>query len=196
MHRPLPDKTARALAFARAWLGNPRRVGAVAPSGRALAQAITREITPDSAPVIELGPGTGVFTEALLAKGIAADRLALVEASPGLAAGLRRMFPAVRVIESGAEAMTASVFGLGQTGAIVSGIPILAMRDADVRSILGFCFGELRPGAGLYQFTYGPRCPVKDAVLHDLGLGWRRIKTTWRNLPPATVYRIGRLAER
>ena len=70
-----------ALSFFLAWLANPLRVGAVSPSSRALADAITAEITPACAPVIELGPGTGVFTRSLIARGIPEERLALIEYS-------------------------------------------------------------------------------------------------------------------
>src|SRR2546427_320625 len=54
------------LLFFRALACNPRSVGAIAPSGANLASLITSEITAASGPVLELGPGTGVFTEALL----------------------------------------------------------------------------------------------------------------------------------
>jgi phosphatidylethanolamine/phosphatidyl-N-methylethanolamine N-methyltransferase len=81
-----PDSSGPALGerllFWRSWLRNPSRVGAIAPSGRALARLMTARITAADWPVIELGPGTGTFTRALLARGVPEHRLALVEADP------------------------------------------------------------------------------------------------------------------
>jgi phosphatidylethanolamine/phosphatidyl-N-methylethanolamine N-methyltransferase len=55
------------LRFLRALIARPKNVGAVAPSSRALARAIARQINPARpGPVLELGPGTGVVTRALL----------------------------------------------------------------------------------------------------------------------------------
>src|SRR5215472_17349379 len=79
--------------FARAWAAHPQRVGAIAPSSRRLARLITSEISPDSAPVLELGPGTGVFTRALLGRGLREDQLILVECDPRFARLLERDYP-------------------------------------------------------------------------------------------------------
>src|SRR5271166_6517937 len=84
--------------FFRAWIRGPLRVGAVAPSGRRLACLITSEIMLSSAPILELGAGTGVFTRALLARGIPEDQLTLVECDPGLAHILQVQFPRARVL--------------------------------------------------------------------------------------------------
>src|SRR4249920_2764998 len=87
------------LSFFLAWLSDPLRVGAVSPSGPALADAITREITPACAPVIELGPGTGVFTHSLIRRGIPEERLALIEREHVFARMLERTFPRARVLQ-------------------------------------------------------------------------------------------------
>ena len=67
------------LMFLRSWVSEPLRVGAVAPSGETLAEIITREISPAIGPVVELGPGTGVFTTKLLERGVRPEDLTLVE---------------------------------------------------------------------------------------------------------------------
>jgi len=85
-------------SFLRAWMADPLRVAAIVPSSGALAQMITAEITAASAPVIELGPGTGVFTRQLLARGIPEERLALVEYGSAFIPLLAYRFPAARVV--------------------------------------------------------------------------------------------------
>jgi phospholipid N-methyltransferase len=177
--------------FLRALVRDPTRVGAVAPSGRSLAKQITADITPSHAPVLELGPGTGVLTEALVARGVPEQAIALVEADPGFAERLAIRFPHARIL-----AMDAT--GLGDlpavfdepAGAVVSGLPLLSIPAEKVLAILRGAFSHLRPGGALYQFTYLPRCPVPSQVMQDLGLESRRVSAAWLNLPPAFVYRI------
>ena len=181
------------LPFLRAWLASPLRVAAIAPSGPALARAITADISPHTGPVIELGPGTGVFTAAILAAGVPAAELVSVEYGADFAALMRQRFPAVRLVErSAGDLADVTLFGPGQAGAVVSGLPILSMPKPVVRAILAKVFSELREGGAMFQFTYGYRCPVAAAVLDDLGLAARRTATVFVNAPPATVYRIER----
>lgn len=54
------------LIFFPAWVARPFQIAAIGSSGRALAEIITREIMPQTGHVIELGPGTGVFTTRMI----------------------------------------------------------------------------------------------------------------------------------
>lgn len=182
------------LFFLRSWLRNPRRVGAVAPSGQALARRITAQITPVSAPVIELGPGTGAFTQAILARGVPPEQLVLVEADRAFARALEARFPMLRVLAMDAARLGRSepLFGDALAGAVVSGLPLLAMPGDVVEAIVAGAFAQLREGGSFYQFTYGPRCPVPRDMLERHGLVAQRIGYALWNLPPASVYRIAR----
>jgi phospholipid N-methyltransferase len=179
------------LAFWRAWTENPLRVAAIAPSGTALAELITREITPACGPVLELGPGTGVFTRALLARGIQPEDLILVEHGAIFAELLQRRFPDTRVLRMDAAQLGRDGVGdIPPVGAVVSGIPILSMRPRQVLAIMAGAFGVMRSGGAFYQFTYGLRCPVSRRVLDRLGLKAMCVGRAYLNIPPATVYRI------
>lgn len=181
------------LTFLRAGLSDPRRVGAVAPSGRALARLITSEIAETSGPVIELGAGTGVFTRALLDRGVPERQLALVEAHPHFASLLKSRFPAAQVLVMGAgELRRVDPFEGRAAGSVVSGLPLLSMPRREIMRILRGSFRCLRSGGAFYQFTYGPMCPVPGAILKRLGLRAQRIGWVASNLPPASVYRIER----
>jgi phosphatidylethanolamine/phosphatidyl-N-methylethanolamine N-methyltransferase len=181
--------------FARSMLVDPRRVAALAPSGRVLALLISREIDNDSGPVLELGPGTGAFTRALLDKGVRPHNLTLIEAGAEFVACLQQRFPDVRVVHMDAARLGPSrLFERESLGAVVSGLPVLSMRRRSVLRLLAAAFAALRPGSALYQFTYGPVCPVPLPLLDRLGLRAERTGTTWRNVPPASVYRISRRA--
>ena len=186
-----------ALSFFLAWLANPLRVGALAASSPALADAITAGITPECAPVIELGPGSGVFTRSLIARGIAADRLALIEQDALFADRLRRLFPDALVLEMDAERLSdVELFAGERAGTVVSGLPLLLMPPTKVIAILEGAFEHLRPGGVFYQFTYGLRSPVSRAILDRIGLVATRVGATVANVPPAQVYRIGRRPSR
>ena len=174
-------------------LRSPKTISAMAPSSRGLARAITADIGPDTGPVAEFGPGTGVFTRMILARGVAPKDLTLFEVNPTFAATLRTRFPGVRVINGGAEGIAQHC---DRVGAVVSGLPLLSFPDALIRAILGGAFCALRPGAAMYQFTYGPRSPVPDAIAAGLDLvATPASRRVWLNWPPARVYRLMRRAD-
>ena len=179
------------LFFWQSFLGNPRRVAALAPSSAALARLITSEIDASKAPVLELGPGTGIFTQALIARGVPESRLVLVEAGGEFADRLALRFPAARVLTMDA-ARLATLSRHVRPGAVVSGLPLLSMSPRKVTAILDGAFSLMAPRAAFYQFTYSWRCPVPRPVLDRLGLKATRIGSTFANLPPASVYRITR----
>lgn len=100
--------------FGREWLRSPLRVGAVAPSSARLAESMTQGLMATCGPVIELCPGTGVFTAALLRRGIPAAQVAAIEASESFAAALALRFPQVAVIhDDAARIRHVSPFGPG-----------------------------------------------------------------------------------
>lgn len=192
------DSRAGTTLFLRRWLRNPLSMGAVVPSGRLLAEAMARatvaEVAGRDGHVIELGAGTGEVTKALLAAGIPAERLALVEREPELAVFLRRHFPGPRIVEGDAARLPRLLEqqGIGPAAAVVSSLPLLSLPAAIVTGIVHSVFEVLPRGAALVQFTYGPSPPVPKALregLHLVGAHGRRI---WRNVPPAVVWTFRR----
>ncbi|MBA8903593.1 methyltransferase domain-containing protein [Phyllobacterium sp. P30BS-XVII] len=179
--------------FFRTWLSDPLRVAAVAPSGKALARIMTQEIRPKNGPVLELGPGTGAFTRALLEKGIEESDLTLVEFGSEFREILEKRFPQSRVLlMDAAELAQNGIFEGAPVSAVVSGLPLLSMPAQKVTDILAGAFHYLREDGAFYQFTYGPRCPVPQRVLDRLDLNATHIGRAVCNLPPAAVYRITR----
>lgn len=196
-HRPRIFRRGEALRahmeFFGSWLRRPLRVAAVAPSGRQLARLITDRIDPDCGPVLELGAGTGAFTAELMAKGVPASEIHVVELDDRMAEMLVAQFPGVNVTHANATVLFRDAFPLrGDFAAAISGLPVLAMSAQDQVRILTGVFRRLQPGAALYQFTYGPRCPFSALMLARLGLRAQRIGGVVRNLPPASVYRVSR----
>jgi len=183
-----------ALQFLFAWAAAPVRVASVMPSSSKLAELMTREIGPDTGPVLELGPGTGPFTRALLSRGVMENDLTLIESGADFARMLKQRFPAARVLQmDAADLRDKPIFSEPIVGATVSGLPFLNIPPRQTLAILEGAFNVMRPGAALYLFTYGTRCSIDQALLDRLDLRATRISHTFRNFPPATVYRIERI---
>jgi phospholipid N-methyltransferase len=179
--------------FFRAWAANPLQVASIVPSGDALSELITSEISAKTGPVIELGPGTGVFTRALLNRGLEERDLTLVEFGSDFAVILQARFPEARVIWMDAQRLgQLQSHGRRPAGAVVSGLPLLSMQPRKVIAILLGSFRLMGENGKFYQFTYGPRCPIPRRILDRLGLKAVCIGRTVHNIPPAAVYRISR----
>lgn len=183
------------LLFLRSLLRDPSRIGAVAPSGRSLANLITTDLTAFDKPIIELGPGTGAFTQVLIERGVPEHQLVLVEADAAFAQTLRVRFPRARVLAMDATHLLdlEDLFD-EPAGAVVSGLPLLSTPVEKVGLILRGAFRHLRPGGVMYQFTYLPRCPVPWRLMHEMELEAVRIGYALANIPPAFVYRLRRMS--
>lgn len=163
------------------------------PSGTSLARLMTQAIDQDTGSVLELGPGTGVFTEALLKRGLVPEQLTLVELDERFANLLSRRFPGARIVQGNAARLSAAGVGKGVAySAVISGLPLLSMPTRTIFRIVEGVARRLGPSGNLYQFTYGARCPVAHAILERLGLEASLLGTVMWNLPPASVYRISR----
>ena len=176
------------LGFFRAWLKAPKTVGSVWPTGAPMARKMASVIDLSSGlPVLEIGPGTGTITKAILESGLAPGLLWSVEYSKPFADSLRRKFPSIHVIEGDA-------FNLGKTlgeqgkavfDSAISALPLLnfplATRIAFVEDVLN----RLPAGRPLIQFSYGPKAPVGPG-LGDYAL--KRMGMVLRNVPPAQLW--------
>ena len=175
-------------------LRRPGYTGALAPSSTGLARMMVRDLGPETGAVVELGGGTGKITEAILGRGIAPERLTVIESNRVFADILRARFPGVQVLEW--DAGRIAEVPLDDVGAVVSGLPMLSIPVRAQRQIVEGAFRLMRPGGILVQFTYGWRCSVAPEIRAALGLSWDVSPRVWRNLPPARVYRFRRAADR
>jgi phospholipid N-methyltransferase len=179
--------------FFRQWLKNPIRVAAISPSSKQLARQMMSQLPPPCRRVIELGGGTGVFTEALLGHGIEPADLLVLELNEELHQHLVRLFPGVAVVCGDASDLRqiAARHGFAESAAadaVISGLGLLSMPRPTQQAILSAAFDCLQPDGRFVQFTYGPANPVTREVIDNLGLVARRASFTWWNVPPATVY--------
>jgi phosphatidylethanolamine/phosphatidyl-N-methylethanolamine N-methyltransferase len=174
--------------FIRSWLERPLSTGAVTPSGRVLARTMARYVNPNlSGPVVELGPGTGPVTEALVAEGIEPERLVLVEFNPTFCQLLQARFPAATVVQGDAYGLRRLLGGLLQqpAAAIVSGLPLVTKPMRMRLRLLRDALELLRPGAPFVQFTYAVVPPIPRKVA---GVRAEASERIWKNMPPARVW--------
>lgn len=191
------NDTTRALpvgwTFFLQWLKNPLRVAAISPSSKQLARQMMTQLPKHSRRVIELGGGTGVFTQALLDHGIAPADLLVLELNEELHQHLVKQFPGSMVVcgDAGNLFDIARSHGFAdedRADAVISGLGLLSMPRQTQQSILQAAFDSLQPEGRFIQFTYGPANPVTREVIEALDLSARRASFTWWNVPPATVY--------
>jgi phosphatidylethanolamine/phosphatidyl-N-methylethanolamine N-methyltransferase len=176
------------MRFIRTWLEKPLAVGAVTPSSRALARTMAAYVDP-SVPgaVIELGPGTGPITEALIAQGIDPLRLVLVEFDATFCRLLRARFPAATVLQGDAYGLKRLLAGMLQepAAAVVSGLPLFTKPLKMRLRLLFEAFGLMSPGAPFVQFTYNAVPPMPARLDRVRAQASERV---WMNIPPARVW--------
>ncbi len=187
------ERLADEARFFKAWFENPLRTGAVSPSGRFLARMMARYVDPASEGVIiELGPGTGPVTQALLQRGVAPERLVLIEYEQAFCRLLRRRFPRCLVIQGDAYDLPGTLGDQieGPVAAVVSSLPLLTRPEPQRTALLDQAFGLMGPEGAFIQFTYGMVSPVP----HRAKNGWispfsaEASPPVWLNLPPARVW--------
>ncbi|HEX4160038.1 MAG TPA: rRNA adenine N-6-methyltransferase family protein [Rhizomicrobium sp.] len=175
------------LLFLSRLISRPRSIGAIAPSSPALANKIAAQIDPaNHGVVLELGPGTGVVTEALIARGVPYDRLIAVEFDPDLARFMRERFPRLRVIEGDAFRLdrTLPPEKTGPLAGVVCGLPLLNFPPAQRRTLITSALARMPSGGPLVQFSYGftPPVPADEEITVE------RAGLVLANLPPARVW--------
>jgi phosphatidylethanolamine/phosphatidyl-N-methylethanolamine N-methyltransferase len=174
--------------FLRSWIEKPLHMGAVMPSGRVLARTMAQYVDIHaSGPVVELGPGTGAITNALIEHGVDQKRLVLVEYNPGFCALLRDRYPHARVVQGDAYRLRDSLWDVLHVpaSAVVSGLPLVTKPMLTRLRLVRDAFGALAPGAPFVQFTYSVVPPIPKSLP---GVSTEASERIWMNLPPARVW--------
>jgi len=174
--------------FLRSWIEKPLHMGAVMPSGRVLARTMAQYVDIHSTgPVVELGPGTGPITSALIERGVDQKRLVLVEYNPGFCALLRDRYPLAKVVQGDAYSLRDSLRNVlsGPAAAVVSGLPLVTKPMLTRLKLIRDAFVALAPGAPFVQFTYSVAPPIPKSLP---GVSTEASERIWMNLPPARVW--------
>ncbi len=174
--------------FVQEWLQTPRKTASVAPSSRALSKAMAQWVNPQSKHfVLELGPGTGAITRALLKHGVPEDRIVCIENNPKMAEVLRERFPRTHIIDGDArelDSLLKNHFGVDCVEAVISSLPLLNFSPDEAENLSNKIRAILRPRGRWVQYSYnlGKEHP-KGAEHFDL----IKSDVVWMNFPPARL---------
>ena len=177
--------------FFRRWMAHPFRMGALLPSGCALGNAMAKVAQShyrEGEYVVELGPGTGAVTRALINAGIPEERLILIERDEDMTKWLREHFFKATILSSDACRLDKTLVehGRGKVSTVVSSLPFTTLPDKLEENIVRAIRGSLEEGGRMVQFTYKLFSPPLSCEKHDL-VG-KRENYVWLNIPPATVW--------
>jgi phosphatidylethanolamine/phosphatidyl-N-methylethanolamine N-methyltransferase len=188
LRKALAEKFDDELKFFKGWIDKPKAVGSIVPTSSIAARRMASVVNPRSGlPVLEVGPGTGVVTRAILALGVKPENLYLVEYSADFVDHLKDLFPGVNVIQGDAFDLDGTLGELKETvfDSVVSGVPLLnfpvAQRVRYVESLLD----RIPAGRPIMQLTYGPLSPVPP------GRGSYKVEHydfVLRNIPPTQLW--------
>lgn len=172
------------LNFVQRMARNPRAIGAISPASAALAETMAAQVD-FSAPgrVLELGPGTGAVTKALIRRGMGTEKVVAIEADATFARLLRGRFPGLDVVEGDATDAR-RLERLGPFSAIISSLPLLNFPNHERVALVRELLRLVPPGAPFVQYSYGVKPPLPRSADLKVSLAAR----VWRNLPPARIW--------
>ena len=175
--------------FLQEWFANPQRTGSVAPSSPQLGAAMARWLPSDPESfVLELGPGTGAVTQALIKRGLREERLVAIERNPKMARLLRQRFPRAHIITGDAWQMDVLLREhnepIESVGAVISSLPLLNFPPEEAEVLAEKIRAILQHGGKWVQYSYH-----LGNAHHKSATRFHRLASNiiWLNLPPARV---------
>jgi phospholipid N-methyltransferase len=175
----------------------PGEIGAICPSSPRLAKTIISEIDIEKASnVVEIGPGTGIFTEAIIPNLRPDANFFVVELNSDLHSFFQKKFPEIKAYNNCASELAGIMKEekVESIDVIISGLPWASFPTELQHEVLGTIFDSLAPGGAFTTFAYLQGFLMKGAhrfraLLKDKFDTVETSKTVWRNFPPAFVYR-------
>jgi phosphatidylethanolamine/phosphatidyl-N-methylethanolamine N-methyltransferase len=186
--RKLAAKFDEEIRFFKGWIDGPKAVGAILPTSSITARRMASVIDIHSGrPVLELGPGTGVITKAILKHGVKPSDLYSIEYSQDFVEHLNKTYPEVNIIQGDAFDLDTTLGEMKdqQFDSIVSAVPLLNFPMARRIQLIEDMLTRIPRGRPFMQITYGPLPPVPS------GRGNYTVQHydfVMRNVPPAQLW--------
>ena len=188
LRKALAEKFDDELKFFKGWIDKPKTVGSIVPTSSITARKMASIVNPKSGlPVLEVGPGTGVITRAILAQGVKPENLYAVEYSTDFVRHLRRLYPGVNVIEGDAFNLDATLGDRRDMvfDSVVSGVPLLNFPVVQRIDYIESLLDRIPAGRPIVQLTYGPMSPI-PAGRGDYTV--EHFHFVFRNIPPTQLW--------
>jgi phosphatidylethanolamine/phosphatidyl-N-methylethanolamine N-methyltransferase len=143
--------------------------------------------TASGLPVLEIGPGTGVVTRAILARGVAPENLWCVEYSPEFTRHLQAHFPDCHIVHGDAFALEKALPPPSDMlfDCVISGLPLLNFTVPQRVELIEDWLERVPFGRPVVQFTYGPRSPLPPGLGNYIA---HHHTLVLRNVPPANIW--------
>ena len=181
------------IRFLKGVISTPKTVGAIMPTSARMANRMASIIdTGSGLPVLELGPGTGVITRAILDKGVKPENVVSVEYSSDFVRHLRGKYPGVNFINGDAFSLAETLQDYrGQKfDCVISGIPLLNFPMHQRVKLIEDLLKLVPVGRPIVQFSYGPVSPI--AARPD-NYTIKHFDFIMRNIPPAQIWHYKKL---
>ncbi|MCT7378532.1 phospholipid N-methyltransferase PmtA [Chelativorans salis] len=193
--KALAERFDEELRFFRGWIDKPKAVGSIVPTSGVTARRMASIVRPERDDmVLELGPGTGVITRAILECGIKPENLVSIEYSSDFVRRLRDDFPGVNIVHGSAFELDAVLAPWTDRtfDSVISAIPLLNFPMPERIALIEQILDLLPVGRPVVQITYGALSPV------PAGRGSysvERFDFVMRNIPPAHLWIYRRAAQ-
>ncbi|HBF31947.1 phospholipid N-methyltransferase PmtA [Rhizobium sp.] len=184
----LEKKFDEEIRFFKGVMQGPKQVGAIVPTSGITARRMASIVNPESGlPVLELGPGTGVITKAILGRGIAPEKLVSVEYSANFYQHLKATIPSVNFIQGNAFDMENTLGPLaGLTfDCVISAVPLLNFPMQERVRLVEDMLDRVPHGRPFMQISYGPMSPV---IANGGNYYVQHFDFVVRNIPPAQLW--------
>lgn len=176
------------IRFFKGWRSNMKAVGSIVPTSGITARRMASVVNPLSGlPVLELGPGTGVITKAILQKGVLPQNLVSVEFSTDFFQHLVKTYPGVDFINGDAFDLEKTLGARKdqQFDSVISAVPLLNFPMHMRVSLIEDLLSRIPVGRPVVQISYGPLSPV---VAMPDRYQISHYDFVVRNIPPAQLW--------
>ncbi len=185
-----------AYRYIKQFLRDPKSTGSITPSNEELSELVTDTARlSEMGTVVELGPGTGVFTEKILEKKNPETLFFAIEINPEFCEATKSRCPSVTVYRDSAENMRKYLeqHGADSCDCIISSLPWAVFDHGTQDRLLDVIWNVLKPGGRMITFSYSVSMMVPNArrfrsILRNKFTSVVKSKTVWSNFPPAFVY--------
>ncbi|WP_028745339.1 phospholipid N-methyltransferase PmtA [Rhizobium mesoamericanum] len=181
------------IRFFKGMMQGPKTVGSIVPTSSITARKMASVVNLHSGlPVLELGPGTGAITKAILGRGVKPENLVAVEYSTDFYEHLVRLYPGVNFINGDAFNLDKTLGAMKDQkfDSVVSAVPLLNFPMQARIALLESLLDRLPAGRPVVQISYGPVSPI---IARPDRYHIQHFDFIVRNIPPAQlwVYRRG-----